>query len=63
MRGQAICDELDRLDPDLICLTEGTVDLLPTGGQVIKSGADYGYGVQVKRREVNRPGFSGELVM
>jgi exonuclease III len=64
VRGQAIRAELDRLDPDLICLTEGSAELLPAGGQVIESGADYGYGVQVKRRKVllwAREGFSATM--
>lgn len=51
-RGRAIRRELIRQDPDVVCLTEGTAELLPEGGQALESEVDYGYGVQEKRRKV-----------
>jgi hypothetical protein len=52
-RGRAIRDELKARQPDLVCLTEATVDLLPfSEGSALESEVDYGYGVRDTRRKV-----------
>jgi len=51
-RGRAVREELIRSHADLICLTEGTGDLLPGDGALVESEPDYGYGIQPQRRKV-----------
>lgn len=43
---------LDRLAPDLICLTEGHDDFAPPGGHLIAAHPDYGYRTLPGRRKV-----------
>lgn len=49
--GTAIRDIISAHDPDLVCLTESHHDLL-SGGHIITSHGDYGYGLGPKRRKV-----------
>lgn len=59
-RARKIRKELDRVDADVVCLTEGSLDLLPAGGGSVESESDYGYRVQETRRKVilwSRRGF------
>jgi len=49
-RGAAIRRELERIDADVIVLTEGSAALLPDAGSVIEGGADWGYKVDDPHR-------------
>jgi len=51
-RGQMMRDALRMLMADVLCVTEGSVDLLPTSGHVITSSPDYGYAAAPQRRKV-----------
>lgn len=51
-RGNFFRQRLVELSSSVICVTEGYSDLLPDGGHVITSEADYGYPLQVGRRKV-----------
>lgn len=60
-RGRAVVETIARLEPDLVCVTEGSADLLPAHGQVVVSEADYGYPTAPGRRKVllwSREGFA-----
>ncbi|MBU6330716.1 MAG: endonuclease/exonuclease/phosphatase family protein [Acidobacteria bacterium] len=45
-RGDTVAAVLASLGADVIVLTEGRADLLPTGGYVIEAGSDWGYRVE-----------------
>lgn len=49
-RGQIVLEIFQSLNADVIVLTEGCVDLLPTGGFTIDGGRDWGYDVKDPRR-------------
>lgn len=51
-RGSRILEIIEARRPDLACLTESQLDLVPTGGHVISSTADYGYPGPSERRKV-----------
>lgn len=51
-RGTAIRGIIADLQPDLICMTEGTAAMLPDAGHTIEASADYGYGATGERRKV-----------
>lgn len=51
-RGQRIAEILADVAPDVMCLTETTLDLLPAGGNVIEAEPDYGYAHDGGRRKV-----------
>lgn len=64
-RGRRIREVLAAEAPGVICMTEGTAELLPDSGELLESEPDYGYGVQAKRRKVllwARDGFSRSRV-
>lgn len=49
-RGQIIMQVIESLNADVLVLTEGRADLLPSGGFVIDGGSDWGYEVQDPHR-------------
>ena len=51
-KGKFFAPLLRDLDCDVLCITEGSADLLPEGGHTIVCGADCGYGVEGSRRKV-----------
>ncbi len=51
-RGRIIRAIIADLQPDLICMTEGTAAMLPDSGHTIEASADYGYGATGERRKV-----------
>ena len=51
-RGKRIKKLVNDVDPDLLCFTEATLSMIPSGGYVIKSGPDYGYPNKGSRRKV-----------
>ena len=51
-RGAAIQGIIADLQPDLICMTEGTAAMLPDDGHTIEGSADYGYVAPGERRKV-----------
>ena len=51
-KGRFFAPLLGDLDCDVLCLTEGSADILPAEGHIITSSADYGYGVQGSKRKV-----------
>ncbi len=51
-RSEAVRRRLEEAGFDVICLTEGYAGLLPAGGHVVESGADYGYPIREGRRKV-----------
>jgi len=51
-RGRAIAGILGKRDPQILCLTEAPLDLVPSGGHVIASHSDYGYTHPGNRRKV-----------
>jgi endonuclease/exonuclease/phosphatase family metal-dependent hydrolase len=51
-RKQNVKQVLTGFAADILCVCEGTSDALPSGGHVICSGDDYGYGIQERRRKV-----------
>lgn len=51
-RGRSIRERLEAAECDLLCVTEGLAGLLPPGGSVIESDADYGYPAREGRRKV-----------
>jgi endonuclease/exonuclease/phosphatase family metal-dependent hydrolase len=50
--GDRVAELIEEAAADLICLTEGFVDLLPAGGHVLTSDPDYGYGAKAGRHKV-----------
>jgi endonuclease/exonuclease/phosphatase family metal-dependent hydrolase len=44
--GQRIKQIIEKLDPDVFVLTEGSADLLPANGFVIDGGTDWGYSLR-----------------
>ncbi|WGD31972.1 endonuclease/exonuclease/phosphatase family protein [Ancylobacter sp. WKF20] len=50
--GDRVAALIHEADADLICLTEGFIDLLPAGGDVLTSDPDFGYGVKAGRHKV-----------
>lgn len=52
VKGKFFAPLLRDLDCDVLCITEGSADILPAGGHIILCGADCGYGVQGSRRKV-----------
>ena len=51
-RTPGILSRIDRLDPEIVCLTETHDELLSQGGHAICSQPDYGYGPKKNRRKV-----------
>lgn len=51
-RGELIGDAIRRLDPDVMCLTESTISMIPRTGHSIVSSPDYGYPNNGSRRKV-----------
>lgn len=51
-RGQRVADLLERLEVDILVVTEGCRRLLPGHGHVIDGGDDWGYGTEPTRRKV-----------
>lgn len=51
-RGSRVAAKLAALGADVIVVTEGARDLLPTNGQVFDAGADWGYPLKPDRRKV-----------
>jgi endonuclease/exonuclease/phosphatase family metal-dependent hydrolase len=51
-RGSFFIKRLGELSSHIICVTEGYADVLPEGGHVITSDADYGYASKPGRRKV-----------
>ena len=51
-RTHGILSRIDRLDPEIVCLTETHDELLPQQGHTICSQPDYGYTVRPNRRKV-----------
>jgi len=50
--GAKIRARIDRLRPDVICVTEGHTDFFPRRGEMVAAVADYGYSPQPGRRKV-----------
>lgn len=50
--GDRVAELIGQANADLICLTEAFVDLLPSGGHVLASALDYGYGPKEGRHKV-----------
>ena len=51
-KGKFFAPLLLGLDCDVLCITEGSADVLPERGHTIVCGADYGYGVEKSKRKV-----------
>jgi len=51
-RGRRVKAKLSATEFDVIVVTEDTHDLLPSGGQVVDAGADWGYSPKPDRRKV-----------
>lgn len=51
-RGRLVSECLAGLGADILCITEGSEDLLPPNGHVITSSPDYGYEAPRHRRKV-----------
>lgn len=51
-RGRRIHDIIKEIDPDVVCLTETPVEMMPDGGHAISAHADYGYNSPAQRRKV-----------
>ena len=51
-RTPEILNRIDGHAPEVVCLTETDVGLLPQRGHIVCSQADYGYGVRENRRKV-----------
>ena len=51
-RTPEILKRIEQHKPEVICLTETLLDLLPQEGHVITSQPDYGYPIKKKRRKV-----------
>ena len=51
-RTPEILKRIEQHEPEVICLTETLIDLLPKDGHVITSQPDYGYPVKKGRRKV-----------
>ena len=51
-RTTEILSRIDRLAPEVVCLTETHVGLMSHSGHVIYSKPDYGYRVKESRRKV-----------
>lgn len=51
-RGRRLLELIQSRSPDVICLTEAKVGLLPESGHLIESGPDYGYPIKEGRRKV-----------
>ena len=52
LRGERFRRALESPRCDVLCLTEGYVGLMPSGGHVLESNADYGYTAKAGRRKV-----------
>lgn len=50
--GQELRRRIDLEDADIICITEGHEDFLPSDGNIITSAIDYGYPIKAGRRKV-----------
>ena len=51
-RGVRVAAALKARDCDIVCVTEGYADVLPSGGHTIDAGPDWGYGHEEARRKV-----------
>jgi len=51
-RGKLLRSHLQELAADILCITEGSADMLPDAGYTITSEADYGYSAPSYRRKV-----------
>jgi hypothetical protein len=51
-KGSFFAPLLRDIDCDVLCITEGSADVLPERGHTIGCGADCGYGVEGSRRKV-----------
>jgi endonuclease/exonuclease/phosphatase family metal-dependent hydrolase len=51
-KGAFFVEQLAALSEEVICVTEGSSDLLPKSGQTITSHEDYGYSMRPGRRKV-----------
>lgn len=52
VRGQLMRAVIQRVGPDIMCLTETVTDFLPATGYSVLAQADYGYAAPVGRRKV-----------
>jgi exonuclease III len=52
LRGKHIKKLIKDADPDLLCLTEATLEMIPKNGYVIESDPNYGYPNKGNRRKV-----------
>lgn len=50
--GQRIRGIIQELDPDVICLTETLLGMIPDGGHPISANADHGYNTPPEKRKV-----------
>ncbi|MHB9006334.1 MAG: endonuclease/exonuclease/phosphatase family protein [Limisphaerales bacterium] len=51
-RGERIREILSSASPDVVCLSETTLGMIPEGGYTVTSTADYGYAQNGSRRKV-----------
>ncbi|PTY02061.1 hypothetical protein DB346_10070 [Verrucomicrobia bacterium LW23] len=51
-RGAYFVDQFEKFSSDVMCITEGDAEILPSAGHVISSEADYGYPLIPGRRKV-----------
>lgn len=51
-KGKLIKELIGNVDPDVICLTEATLGMVPKNGHLIESEPDYGYPNEGDRRKV-----------
>ena len=51
-RGRSVSAALAAPDCDILCVTEGYAELLPSGGHIIDAGDDWGYVAKEGRRKV-----------
>ena len=52
LRGKRINKLVAEADPDVLCLTEATLAMVPANGYVIESDPNYGYPNRGNRRKV-----------
>jgi exonuclease III len=51
-KGKRIKELIQKVDPDVVCFTEATLEMCPPNGYVIESDPDYGYPNHGNRRKV-----------
>ena len=51
-RGTRVADALKAPDCDIVCVTEGCANILPSDGHTVDAGPDWGYGHEEARRKV-----------